>query len=87
MLPLAKAAAGRRAAPHGKTDRALCREAAKLQAWLCNAGISWRFLRAEPEMRSPVEHWAALHAGRSALGTAAMLIFHWATLSERCRTA
>jgi Domain of unknown function (DUF1772) len=33
---------------------------------------------AEPETRRTVEHWAALHAGRSALGAAAVLIFLWA---------
>jgi anthrone oxygenase-like protein len=33
---------------------------------------------AGPEARSTVEHWAALHAGRSALGAAAALIFLWA---------
>ena len=33
---------------------------------------------AGPEARRTVEHWAALHAGRSALGAAAALIFLWA---------
>ena len=33
---------------------------------------------AGPEARRAVEHWAALHAGRSALGAAAVLIFLWA---------
>ena len=33
---------------------------------------------AGPEARRTVEHWAALHAGRSALGAAATLIFLWA---------
>ena len=31
-----------------------------------------------PDARRMVEHWAALHAGRSALGAAATLIFLWA---------
>ena len=31
-----------------------------------------------PEARRTVEHWAELHAGRSALGAAAALIFLWA---------
>ena len=33
---------------------------------------------AGPEARRTVEHWAALHAERSALGAAATLIFLWA---------
>src|SRR5713226_6426757 len=33
---------------------------------------------AGPEARRTVEHWAALHAGRAALGVAAALIFLWA---------
>jgi hypothetical protein len=33
---------------------------------------------AGPEARRAVEHWAVLHAGRSALGAAAVLIFLWA---------
>lgn len=33
---------------------------------------------AGPEARRTVEHWAALHAGRSALGATAALIFLWA---------
>ena len=33
---------------------------------------------AGPEARRTVDHWGALHAGRSALGTAAALIFLWA---------
>jgi len=33
---------------------------------------------AGPEARRTIEHWAALHAGRSALGAAATLIFLWA---------
>jgi hypothetical protein len=33
---------------------------------------------AGPEARRAVEHWAVLHAGRSALGAAAALIFLWA---------
>src|SRR5713101_3240806 len=33
---------------------------------------------AGPDARRAVEHWAALHAGRSALGAAAALIFLWA---------
>jgi len=33
---------------------------------------------AGPEARRTVEHWAALHAGRSVLGAAGTLIFLWA---------
>jgi hypothetical protein len=33
---------------------------------------------AGPDARHTVEYWAALHAGRSALGAAAVLIFLWA---------
>ena len=33
---------------------------------------------AGPEARRAVEHWAVLHAGRSVLGAAAVLIFLWA---------
>jgi hypothetical protein len=33
---------------------------------------------AGPEARRTVEYWAALHAGRGALGAAATLIFLWA---------
>jgi Anthrone oxygenase len=33
---------------------------------------------AGPEARRAVEHWAVLHAGRSALGAAPALIFLWA---------
>ncbi len=36
---------------------------------------------AGPESRALIETWAALHAGRSALGVAATLIFLWASLS------
>jgi Anthrone oxygenase len=36
---------------------------------------------AGPESRALIETWAALHAGRSALGVAAALIFLWASLS------
>jgi hypothetical protein len=34
---------------------------------------------AGPEVRPMIEHWARLHAGRSALGAIATLIFLWAT--------
>jgi hypothetical protein len=33
---------------------------------------------AGPEVRPMIEHWARLHAGRSALGAIATLIFLWA---------
>jgi Domain of unknown function (DUF1772) len=36
---------------------------------------------AGPEVRALIERWAALHAGRTALGFAATLIFLWAALS------
>ena len=34
---------------------------------------------AGPESRALIERWAALHAGRSALGGAAVLAFLWAS--------
>lgn len=34
--------------------------------------------QAGPQARSLIEHWASLHAVRSALGTAAVLAFLWA---------
>jgi hypothetical protein len=37
--------------------------------------------RAGPDSRALIEKWAALHAGRTALGFAAMLIFLWASMS------
>jgi hypothetical protein len=36
---------------------------------------------AGPDSRALIEKWAALHAGRTALGFAATLIFLWASLS------
>ena len=36
---------------------------------------------AGPDSRALVEKWAALHAGRTALGFAATLIFLWASVS------
>lgn len=36
---------------------------------------------AGPASRALIEKWAALHAGRTALGFAATLIFLWASLS------
>jgi anthrone oxygenase-like protein len=36
---------------------------------------------AGPEVRPMVEHWARLHAGRSALGAASVVIFLWAVYS------
>jgi hypothetical protein len=36
---------------------------------------------AGPDSRALVEKWAALHAGRTALGFAATLIFLWASMS------
>jgi hypothetical protein len=36
---------------------------------------------AGPESRALIEKWAALHAGRTVLGFAAMLIFLWASMS------
>jgi hypothetical protein len=36
---------------------------------------------AGPESRSLIEKWAALHAGRTALGFAATLIFLWASMA------
>ena len=37
--------------------------------------------RAGPDSRALIEKWAALHAGRTALGFAAMLTFLWASMS------
>lgn len=37
--------------------------------------------RAGPESRALLEKWGALHAGRTALGVASMLIFLWASLN------
>jgi galactose mutarotase-like enzyme len=37
--------------------------------------------RAGPDSRALIEKWAALHAGRTALGFAATLIFLWASMS------
>jgi hypothetical protein len=36
---------------------------------------------AGPETRALIERWAALHAGRTVLGSAATLIFLWASMS------
>jgi Domain of unknown function (DUF1772) len=36
---------------------------------------------AGPDSRALIEKWAALHAGRTALGFAATLIFLWASMS------
>jgi len=36
---------------------------------------------AGPESRALIERWAALHAGRTALGGAATVIFLWASIS------
>jgi Domain of unknown function (DUF1772) len=36
---------------------------------------------AGPDSRALIETWAALHAGRSALGFCAMLIFLWASMN------
>jgi len=36
---------------------------------------------AGPDSRALIEKWAALHAGRTALGLAATLIFLWASMS------
>lgn len=36
---------------------------------------------AGPESRALIEKWAALHAGRTALGLAATLVFLWASMS------
>jgi hypothetical protein len=36
---------------------------------------------AGPETRALIERWAALHAGRTALGFAATLIFLWASMN------
>jgi len=36
--------------------------------------------RAGPESRALIEKWAALHAGRTALGFAATLLFLWASI-------
>jgi hypothetical protein len=36
---------------------------------------------AGPDSRALIEKWAALHAGRTALGLAAMLIFLWASMN------
>jgi Domain of unknown function (DUF1772) len=35
---------------------------------------------AEPESRALIERWAALHAGRTALGCAATLVFVWTSM-------
>jgi hypothetical protein len=36
---------------------------------------------AGPNSRALIEKWAALHAGRTALGFAATMIFLWASVS------
>ena len=36
--------------------------------------------RADPDSRAAIQKWAALHAGRTALGFAATLVFLWASM-------
>jgi Domain of unknown function (DUF1772) len=38
-------------------------------------------LSAGPDSRALIEKWATLHAGRTALGFAATLIFLWASMN------
>ena len=43
--------------------------------------MSTKSASAGPDSRAMIEKWAVLHAGRTALGFAAVLIFLWASMS------
>jgi len=43
--------------------------------------MRWEVESAGPDSRALIKKWAALHAGRTALGFGATLIFLWASMS------